>query len=104
MKTALMIAATAILAAGCSEMTDYYPNAEQVEIDGRWFFVSPHPRAAGVYVAGPNKPAAAEVFLGDGLAMGAANVRAIEAVTGCGVQPATIKNTTAGTTWAAVSC
>lgn len=93
------------LLAGCTQMTDFHPNAQVVEIQGREFFVNAEPaRGPGVYFAGPNDPAAAEVFLGSGFALPAANVAAIEAVTGCPVLRETVKNLNTGTTFAAVAC
>lgn len=93
------------LLAGCTQMTDFYPDAQVVEIQGRAFFVAPRPaNGPGVYFAGPNDPASAEVFLGAGMALPAANVAAIEAVTGCPVLRETVKNQTTGTTFAAVAC
>jgi hypothetical protein len=86
-------------------MTDYYPDAQLVEIDGRAFFVNAQPRnGTGVYLAGPNEPTMGEAALGEGMALPIANVAAIEAVTGCKVAPETVRNTDVGTTFAAVRC
>lgn len=91
--------------AACTEMTDFYPDAETVEIEGRAHFVVPRPsNGPGVYLAGPNDPKGSEVFLGAGMALPVANVAAIEAVTGCKVLRETIRNQQTGTTFAAVSC
>lgn len=89
----------------CTQMTDYYPDAKTVEIDGRAFFVAPRPaNGPGVYLAGPNEPTGSEALLGSGMALPVANVAAIEAVTGCRVQRETIRNLDVGTTFAAVDC
>lgn len=90
--------------AGCTNVSGYFPQAVTTEVAGRAFFVTPHPHAAGVWGAGPDRPGGAEVLLGGGLALAGANVAAIEQVTGCAVQPASIRTTQTGTTWAAVSC
>lgn len=101
---ALTLAALA-LSAGCTRMTDFYPEAQVVQIDGRGFFVAPRPgMGPGVYLAGPNETTAAETLGGAGLALPAANLAAIEAVTGCAVIPATLRNQTSGTSYAAVTC
>ncbi len=94
-----------VILAGCTEMTDYYPDAQTVEIDGRMFFVAPQPRnGPGVYLAGPNEPSGSEVFLSSDMTLPVANVAAIEAVTGCPVLRETIRNVQTGTTFAAVRC
>ncbi len=85
-------------------MSDYYPKAVKTDIDGRTFFVSPHPSAACTYLAGANDPDMAEALLGAGAALPALNVQAIEKVTGHQVLIATINNTQSGATWAAVDC
>lgn len=86
-------------------MTDYYPDAQVVEISGRDFFVTPRPaNGPNVYLAGPNDPKGSEVFLSSNITLPVANVAAIEAVTGCRVQRETILNVQSGTTFAAVSC
>jgi hypothetical protein len=86
-------------------MTDFYPAAEVVEIQGRDFFVAPQPRMGpGVYLAGPNETTAAETLGAAGFALPAANVAAIEAVTGCAVIRDTLRNQKTGTTFAAVNC
>ncbi|KEJ93959.1 hypothetical protein SAMN05444149_10873 [Pseudosulfitobacter pseudonitzschiae] len=93
------------LVAGCSQMTDYYPDAQTVEIAGRSFFVTPRPaNGPGVYLAGPNDPKGGEVFLASNMTLPVANVAAIEAVTGCPVLRETVRNLNVGTTYAAVSC
>lgn len=92
------------LVAGCTQMTDYYPGAQLVEIGGRAFFVVERPQnGAGVYLAGPNDPAMDEVLTGRDMTLPEANVAAIEAVTGCPVVRETVRNQEA-TTYAAVRC
>lgn len=94
-----------VILAGCTEMTDYYPDAQTIEIDGRTFFVAAQPRnGPGVYLAGPNDPSGSEVFLSSDMTLPAANVAAIEKVTGCPVLRETIRNVQTGTTFAAVRC
>lgn len=101
MRLVLMLA----LLAGCTEMTDYYPNATTIEIDGREFFVNRQPNLGpGVYLAGPNDTQMDEVLLGAGFTLPVANVAAIEAVSGCPVLRETIRNQNTGTTFAAVDC
>ena len=93
------------LVAGCTQMTDYYPDAKTVEIGGRAFYVVARPsNGPGVYLAGPNDPKGSEVFLASNMTLPAANVAAIEAVTGCAVMRETIMNQKVGTTFAAVNC
>ena len=97
--------AAALIAAGCTEMTGYYPDAETVEIEGRSFFVAARPsNGPGVYLAGPNKPKLGEVTLAPDMTLPVANVAAIEKVTGCPVLRETIRNQQTGTTYAAVRC
>lgn len=94
-----------VLIAGCTEMTDYYPNAKTVEIDGREFYVTPRTQnGKNVYLAGPNDPKLFEVIYSANFSLPASNVAAIEAVTGCDVIPATINNIESGITFAAVDC
>lgn len=86
-------------------MTDYYPNAKTVEIDGRQFYVTPRPKnGENVYLAGPNEPKLFEAIYSGDFSLPASNVAAIEAVTGCDVLPATINNIESGITFAAVDC
>jgi hypothetical protein len=97
--------AAGALISGCSKMTDYYPDAQTVEIAGRGFFVTPRPaNGPGVYLAGPNEPGLDEVLLASDMTLPVANVKAIEAVTGCLVLRETIRNQQTGTTFAAVRC
>ena len=97
------------LAASLSACTvaDYYPNAELVEIDGRAFYVDPRPQIGpGVYMAGPNEPGMNEALAGDlvlNVNLPVANVRAIEAATGCKVRPESVR-AMGGNTLAAVAC
>ncbi|MDE4059748.1 hypothetical protein [Phaeobacter gallaeciensis] len=92
------------LVAGCTQMSDYYQDAELVEVSGRVFFVAPRPQnGPGVYLAGPNEPGLDEVLTGRDMTLPQANVAAIEAVTGCVVVRETVRNQDA-TTYAAVSC
>ncbi len=70
------------LLAGCIQMTDYYPGAEVVEVEGRAFFVAPRPQnGPGVYLAGPNERGLGETLAGSNVTLPAANVAAIEAAT-----------------------
>jgi len=96
---------TLALLTGCTQMTDYYPDAETVDINGRSFFVVARPaNGPNVYLAGPNDPKGSEVFLASNMTLPVANVAAIEAVTGCKVQRETVLNVQSGTTYAAVVC
>lgn len=105
MKRILALSLALASLASCSEMTDYYPNAQTVDIDGRVFFVQPMPQnGQGVYLAGPNNPSGSEVFLSSDMTLPVANVAAIEKVTGCPVMRETIRNVQTGTTFAAVRC
>ena len=93
------------LMAACTEMTDYYPNAKTVEIDGQMFFVAQQPhKGEGVYLAGPNEPELGEVLSVQSIKLPASNVAAIEKVTGCAVMRETVLNNSVGTTYAAVKC
>ncbi len=104
MRKIMILAPILAALAGCTEMTGYYPEAEVTQIAGREFFVAPRPaQGAGVYLAGPNQPGIDEVLTGIDMTLPAANVAAIEAVTGCTVDPVTVRNTEA-TTYAAVTC
>ncbi|NVO56029.1 hypothetical protein HW561_09540 [Rhodobacteraceae bacterium B1Z28] len=105
MKRIVALLLSGVLLASCSEMKDYYPDAQTVEIDGRSFFVVARPaNGAGVYLAGPNEPGLNEVLLSSDMTLPVANVAAIEKVTGCPVLRETIQNQQVGTTFAAVRC
>ncbi|TCL00607.1 hypothetical protein BXY66_3253 [Shimia isoporae] len=98
----LTLAASAVTA--CTQMTDYYPDAQTTDIAGRAFFVVERPSLGpGVYLAGPNDPKMGEVLTGRDMTLPQANVAAIEAVTGCKVARETVRNQEA-TTYAAVTC
>ncbi|GAB5431228.1 MAG: hypothetical protein EpisKO_05980 [Epibacterium sp.] len=93
------------VAAGCTEMTDYYPDAKTIEIEGREFFVAARPQnGKNVYLAGPNQPKLAEAVYSADFSLPALNVTAIETVTGCKAIPATVNNIESGITYAAVEC
>jgi len=98
------------LVVGCTEMTDFYPNAQTVEIEGHVFFVNPNPHLGkNVYLAGLNDGYDTKFAKSVGRGLPALNVAAIEKVTGCRVIRETIDNVTAGdirlnSTRAAVEC
>jgi|GEM_PF-5432111 len=93
------------LMAGCTQMTDYYPDAKTVEVRGQTFYVAPRPKLGrGVYLAGQNKPDLGEIIGTRDMSLPAANVAAIEAVTGCRVLRETVRNLSTGATFAAVDC
>lgn len=101
----MRILALVALVAGCTEMTDYYPNAETVELDGRKFYVTARPQnGKNVYLAGPNDPKLFEVIYSGDISLPAYNVAAIERVTKCSVIRETVKNIESGITYAAVKC
>tara|TARA_R110002094_G_scaffold134060_3_gene126391 strand:- start:7533 stop:7835 length:303 start_codon:yes stop_codon:yes gene_type:complete len=90
--------------AACTEVNDFYPNADLVMIDDREFFVIPAPgQKENVYNAGLNKPPGSALVKRD-FALPASNIAAIEVVTGCKVQRETVYNTNIGSTFAAVNC
>lgn len=102
MKNLVLVAGVGL--AACTQMTDYYPGAQVVEVEGRAFFVAPRPdNGVNVYLAGPNEPALNEVVTGRDMTLPHMNVIAIEAATGCQVVQETVRNTDP-TTYAAVNC
>lgn len=106
MSKAVTLSLVALALTGCTTMTDYYPDAQVVQIGGRPFFVAPQDHlGAGVYLSGPNDPKMNETVTGMDMTLPVSNVAAIEAATGCQVIPATIRNTPhSSTTHAAVTC
>lgn len=110
LKLAIPLTLTFAVIAGCTEMTDYYPNAETVEIQGHAFFVEPDFHLGkNVYLAGLNDPGDGKFSKSIGLGLAALNVDAIEKVTGCKVIPETISGVGGGyiqtnQTRAAVDC
>lgn len=104
-KSLFALLATTLGLTACTEMTDFYADAETTTIEGETFFVLAQPHLGpGVYLSGLNTAKPSEVFgIGD-MSLPARNVAAIEKHTGCKALPATIKNNAVGTSYAAVRC
>ena len=104
MKSWLSFMFGALLVCGCTEQSQYFSDGQVVEIEGREFFVrQPSSEQSSVYTASLNQTPGDALYRRD-FSLPAFNVKAIEAVSGCKVDPSTVYNNSIGLTTASVSC
>lgn len=84
-RLSLTIAGVSALALpSCTQMTQFYPDAQVLVIDGEEIAVGPVSGMPGVYRAMPNRPTPNQGFRSDPSSL-PKNIQAIEAASGCAV-------------------